>query len=204
MNDAILIDTDVFSYWLKGDTRGRLYTPDASGKTLCLSFMSVAEIKRWALSRGWGVARRSSLAAALSRYVVVPFDEPMADAWAEIGDTGRGSGGRSTPATAGSPQRPCGTAWRSSRTTRGTTGRFPLSGSSRSTLTLAAADDADAAYPGRFFSIQSSCLSTPARLRLARASALRCATRNTASVARPAPTSSARVLRPSAPASPGA
>jgi tRNA(fMet)-specific endonuclease VapC len=48
--------------------------------------MSVAELKRWALSRRWGADKRRILSDAISKCVVVPFDEPMADAWAQIAD----------------------------------------------------------------------------------------------------------------------
>jgi predicted nucleic acid-binding protein len=46
--------------------------------------MSLAELKRWALQRNWGVAARRKLTDALHRYVIVPFDASLADAWAQI------------------------------------------------------------------------------------------------------------------------
>jgi predicted nucleic acid-binding protein len=84
MTDAVIVDTDVFSYWIKGDSRGRLYEADARDKTVCIAFMTLAETKRWALVRNWGPAKRKILADAIARCVVLPFDEPLADAWAEI------------------------------------------------------------------------------------------------------------------------
>lgn len=86
MTTSVLIDTDVFSFWLKRDTRGRLYENDVAGKRLCLSFMSFAEAKRWALARRWGPAKYQALDEGLSRYVVFPFDEDLAEAWARIAD----------------------------------------------------------------------------------------------------------------------
>ncbi|CAG1001532.1 hypothetical protein PHYC_02923 [Phycisphaerales bacterium] len=50
----VLVDSDVFSYFFKEDSRASLYNTDIAGKVVCLSFMSVAELKRWALSRAWG------------------------------------------------------------------------------------------------------------------------------------------------------
>ena len=92
MSAAAIVDTDVFSFWLKGDTRGDRYDADARGKTLCLSFMSVAELKRWSLSRGWGAAKRRLLEEQIARFVVLPYDDPMADAWARITHTRAGAG----------------------------------------------------------------------------------------------------------------
>jgi tRNA(fMet)-specific endonuclease VapC len=84
VSESALVDTDVFSFWLKGDTRGLPYASDAQGKTLFFSFMSVAEVKRWALSRAWGADKRYQLSAAIATYVVLPYDDALAEAWAEI------------------------------------------------------------------------------------------------------------------------
>lgn len=86
MSGLVLVDTDVFSYWLRGDAREQSYAEDVKGQRLCLSFMSVTELKRWAISRGWGAEKRRALAEAMAKYVVVPFDEPMAEAWAQVAD----------------------------------------------------------------------------------------------------------------------
>src|SRR5437016_397663 len=82
--DRVLVDTDVFSFIFKRDSRRQLYEPDLRGKQLCLAFMSFAEVKRWSLQRKWGSARKRRLAEGMAAYIVVPFDAPMADTWAEI------------------------------------------------------------------------------------------------------------------------
>ena len=82
--DALLIDTDVFSFLFKGDTRADRYLPHTTGKRLCLSFMTVAELLRWALAYNWGPARRQSLDRALGRYLVLPYDAVMSETWARI------------------------------------------------------------------------------------------------------------------------
>ncbi len=82
MSDAVLVDTDVFSFLLKGDSRAKQYARHIEAKRGCLSFMTVAELYRWALSRGWGETRRRSLDESLRRYVVLPFDAALAEAWA--------------------------------------------------------------------------------------------------------------------------
>lgn len=82
--DSVLVDTDVFSFLFRQDTRAGAYARDVEGKRLCLSFMSVAELLRWAVTRRWGEARRQSLHAVLRRYVILPYDFEMARTWATI------------------------------------------------------------------------------------------------------------------------
>ncbi|MCC6492593.1 MAG: type II toxin-antitoxin system VapC family toxin [Pirellulales bacterium] len=82
--DAVLIDTDVFSFLFKRDTRGDRYLPAIQGKVLCLSFMSVAELQRWALIRNWGEPRRRSLEQVMRQYVVLAYDAETARHWARI------------------------------------------------------------------------------------------------------------------------
>jgi tRNA(fMet)-specific endonuclease VapC len=48
---AIVVDTDVLSYLFKGDTRGDLYRPHLDGQVLLISFMTLAELDRWALAQ---------------------------------------------------------------------------------------------------------------------------------------------------------
>ena len=81
--DSVLLDTDVFSFFFKRDSRRELYAPDVAGRRLCISFMTVAELKRWAIERSWGEARRERLVQTLRNFVVLPYDNAMADAWAE-------------------------------------------------------------------------------------------------------------------------
>ena len=80
----VLLDTDVFSYFVKRDTRAVLYAPDVAGAQLCLSFQNVAELRAWAISRNWGTARRQSLEAAMMRCFVLPYDDDMSRQWAAI------------------------------------------------------------------------------------------------------------------------
>ncbi len=81
---AVLLDTDVFSFLFKADSRGPLYAPDVVGRQPCLSFQSVAELRAWAILRNWGRRRRERLDKVLGKYVVLPYDSRMADRWAEV------------------------------------------------------------------------------------------------------------------------
>jgi len=82
--DSVLIDTDVFSFLFKGDTRGQRYTAHLAERRLCVSFMSVAELHSWAIIRGWGASRRRALASTLNQFVVLPYDAQLTLRWAEI------------------------------------------------------------------------------------------------------------------------
>jgi tRNA(fMet)-specific endonuclease VapC len=82
--EAVLLDTDVFSFFFKRDSRRELYVDDVIGRQLCLSFMSVAELRKWAIIRNWGRRRRARLDETLRHYVILPFDDAMAQHWAEV------------------------------------------------------------------------------------------------------------------------
>jgi predicted nucleic acid-binding protein len=60
MND-VLVDTDVVSFLFKRDTRAPRYRAHLLGKTLYVSFMTVAELRRWARASKWGPARVAQL-----------------------------------------------------------------------------------------------------------------------------------------------
>ena len=60
MTTVVIVDTDVVSFLFKGDTRAQLYRPHLQGRTLALSFMTVAELYQWAYIRNWTLAKIAS------------------------------------------------------------------------------------------------------------------------------------------------
>ena len=84
MPSPIVLDTDVFSFFFKRDSRRGLYEPALANAQVCLSFQSVAELRLWSLVRRWGDTRRQSLEQALSRCVILPYDDRMAHIWASV------------------------------------------------------------------------------------------------------------------------
>jgi tRNA(fMet)-specific endonuclease VapC len=73
--DAILVDTDVFSFLMKGtDTRAELYKPHVKGKTIALSFVTVGELFAWGVGRNWGSKKFADLEQRIKTAVVVPYD----------------------------------------------------------------------------------------------------------------------------------
>jgi tRNA(fMet)-specific endonuclease VapC len=81
---SVIVDTDVVSFLLKGDTRAQLYRHHLQNKTLALSFMTVAELYQWAYARRWGERKVTRLEEQLRRYVIVPFDNELCKQWATI------------------------------------------------------------------------------------------------------------------------
>jgi predicted nucleic acid-binding protein len=84
VNGIVIIDTDVVSYLFKGDTRAEAYRQHLLGKTLAISFMTVAELCQWAYVRNWGEQRLARLEEKLRSYVVVPYDLDLCKQWARI------------------------------------------------------------------------------------------------------------------------
>lgn len=82
--ESILLDTDVFSFFFRKDTRCALYRADVEQRRLCLAFQTVAELKMGSVHGKWAVQRVAQLERALRRYVVLPYDAAMADHWAKI------------------------------------------------------------------------------------------------------------------------
>ena len=57
-----IVDTDVVSMLFKGDTRALAYRRHVTGRLLGISVMTLAELERWSLERGWGSKRKLELA----------------------------------------------------------------------------------------------------------------------------------------------
>ena len=81
---TLLLDTDVFSFLLKGDSRANAYAALIQGHRLALSFMTVAELFQWAAVRHWGVRRIAHLEQALTSYLIVPVDVEMCRIWGQL------------------------------------------------------------------------------------------------------------------------
>jgi predicted nucleic acid-binding protein len=83
---AVVLDTDVVSILLKpDDTRYALYRPRiVPFNVLMLSFQTVAELKRWAILKKWGTARKSRLDEFIGNCRVVAVSEPLVTKWAEV------------------------------------------------------------------------------------------------------------------------
>ena len=89
---ALVLDTDVVSYLYKRDTRAELYRPHLNDPPFIISFMSLAELRRWTLERNWGERRKQELEEYLARYFVIHSEDQMCARWAEAMNTARLNG----------------------------------------------------------------------------------------------------------------
>jgi tRNA(fMet)-specific endonuclease VapC len=84
MSDFVLLDTDVVSYLFKNSGHATRFRSLIEGKRIAISFVTVAELYKWAIHRSWSETRVQSLEVMLSKCVVVRFSSRLAWKWAEI------------------------------------------------------------------------------------------------------------------------
>jgi tRNA(fMet)-specific endonuclease VapC len=82
--NAAIVDTDVVSILFKGDTRAQACRRHLTGRLLGVSFMTLAELERWPLERGWGASRKRELAQHLSHYTTLPVSRELCVKWAQV------------------------------------------------------------------------------------------------------------------------
>ncbi|MDQ6906027.1 MAG: type II toxin-antitoxin system VapC family toxin [Chloroflexota bacterium] len=79
----VVIDTNIASYILKGDTRAAMYREHLRG-TVALSFMTIAELYYWADIALWGIRKRAELQTFLQEYAILRSNEVTCRLWARI------------------------------------------------------------------------------------------------------------------------
>jgi len=80
----ILLDTDVVSYFLKGDTRTKQYEQHLIGKLPAISFQTLAELFAWPKRRMWAAKRTQGFLSQLKHYDVLPYDTRVCWWWSEV------------------------------------------------------------------------------------------------------------------------
>jgi tRNA(fMet)-specific endonuclease VapC len=87
-----VVDTDVVSFLFKNSGLARLYHTHVTSRLLIISFMTVAELDRWALQHNWGRARTALMEAHLQQFVVHSSDRDLCRLWAQVIDSERRNG----------------------------------------------------------------------------------------------------------------
>lgn len=82
--ERCVVDTDVLSYAIRGDTRAEPYRAYLAGKELGVSFQTVAELRRWGRTYGWGPQRWEMLEQLLAGLTIYLVDDTLIDGWARI------------------------------------------------------------------------------------------------------------------------
>jgi toxin FitB len=81
--DPIVLDTDVASLRFKGELSGPMFARLAGLRPL-ITFVTLAEMTKWADLRNWGSTRRGRLAHWLGGMAVLPGIDEVAAAWGHI------------------------------------------------------------------------------------------------------------------------
>ena len=71
-----------------------LYEPHMRGRTLALSFQSVAELWAWAERKRWSARNREGLDAFIGCFLVVRYTHELAKVWARVMAASRQEGRR--------------------------------------------------------------------------------------------------------------
>jgi predicted nucleic acid-binding protein len=81
---ALLIDTDVVSYWLLGAEPGSDFRELVVGHEQAISFATYGELLTNAHKSRWGPRRIEALRNRLRSFVVVPYSARVVEIWAEM------------------------------------------------------------------------------------------------------------------------
>jgi predicted nucleic acid-binding protein len=84
INEIVVVDTNVVSFFLKGDTRAALYKPHLDDRLQIIAAQTRAELELWTLMHNWGQRRRAALRTYLKDFVLVEADEAICLRWAEV------------------------------------------------------------------------------------------------------------------------
>jgi toxin FitB len=79
----VVLDTDVASLSYKGRLPAWL-AARLVGHEVCVTFVTIGELARWAEKRHWGTRARTELVDWLGRRVVLPYDERVAWKWGQL------------------------------------------------------------------------------------------------------------------------
>ena len=80
MADYVLLDTDVFSFLLKGAEASRLaelYLPHVRDRRPVITFVTVGEIYAGAHKKKWNAATLARVVSRMRATVIVPYDEEI-------------------------------------------------------------------------------------------------------------------------------
>jgi predicted nucleic acid-binding protein len=81
---TVLLDTDVVSYFFKGDSRRQLYAPHFLNRELAIAIMTVAELYQWAAMNHWGKKRLQNMEVWLEQFTILPVDIETCRSWATV------------------------------------------------------------------------------------------------------------------------
>jgi predicted nucleic acid-binding protein len=92
--NSVVVDTDVISFLFKNHPIGSQYDSELAGRSTLISFMTLAELDRWAIQARWDEARRNRLTKCLQPFIVLPYNRALCQKWAETTVGAQASGYR--------------------------------------------------------------------------------------------------------------
>src|SRR2546423_14611591 len=92
MSDIVVVDTNVVSFFFKGDTRAALYKLYLNGRLQIIAAQTRAELELWTLLHNWGQRRRTALHDYLKDFLLAEADESVCLRWAEVQGDGQKRG----------------------------------------------------------------------------------------------------------------
>ena len=81
---TVVVDTDVVSFLHKNHKNAELYRDHLEGHLKVISFMTLAELYRWAVESNWGAGRKAALDERLKDYFVYSVNRHLCRTWATI------------------------------------------------------------------------------------------------------------------------
>lgn len=81
----VIVDSNIVSYIYKQDTRAALYESHLVNALASISFMTLAELERWAIARNWGNRKRADLLQLVKRrFTVIESNHALCRQWAQV------------------------------------------------------------------------------------------------------------------------
>ena len=81
---AVVLDTNVVSFLMKGHPLAERYRRHVEGRTLAISFMTVGELYEGACRARWGGEKIARLRKSVSAYLVLPAGPDVCWRWGAI------------------------------------------------------------------------------------------------------------------------
>lgn len=82
--EALILDTNIVSYIMNGDSRVNAYREHFAEKTLAISFMTVGELYEGAYRKAWDKKKFGLLKEQIKNYLVIPCSPNMCEIWGRL------------------------------------------------------------------------------------------------------------------------
>lgn len=82
--DTVIVDTDVFSWLMRGHQRAKNFLPHLTDRVPAICFTTVGELYFGAHKDSWGERKLAQLEQSIRRYAVLPWDANLAKLWGQL------------------------------------------------------------------------------------------------------------------------